>query len=391
MRRARLLAAALANRSSFRANPFRLDRIRINAIRELLTVTDGVALAVKGKVYYQPDFIYCKRSLIKFGDFLHFMKIIPLSIPTPFYVGAVNVYLIKENPLTLIDAGPKTPEAYEALREKLGQNGIKFSDIERIVLTHAHEDHCGLARRIRDEAKNAKVYVHGWETGHLFGRLAREENKKLMLRAGVPETVFAEMQTTYAEISLLTDALDDGDFVELKDEQDLEFSSGVLKVLHTPGHTPGSCSFIRESNRTLICGDCVLKRITPNPTLAPDPFNPEQRFKSLAEYLVSLAKIRSYSPTLLYGGHGEPITDFEEIFNRYVRAIDERQKNIISLVSKQGETAFEIARKLFPEAINRDVHRFLAISESIAHLDYAEMENKISVELKDGVEYYKKS
>jgi glyoxylase-like metal-dependent hydrolase (beta-lactamase superfamily II) len=319
------------------------------------------------------------------------MKIIPLSIPTPFYVGDVNVYLIKDEPLTLIDAGPKTPEAYNSLREKLRQNGVNLSDIERIVLTHAHEDHCGLAKRIRDEAKNAKIYVHGWETGHLFGRLSREENKKIMLRAGIPETVFAEMQEMYAEISLLTDALSDGEFHELQDEQDLEFSSGVLKVLHTPGHTPGSCSFIRESNRTLICGDCVLKRITPNPMLALDPFDAEKRFKSLAEYLVSLAKIRSYSPTLLYGGHGEPITDFEEVFNRYVRAIDERQRNIIALVSKQGETAFEIARKLFPDAMKRDVHRFLAISEAVAHLDYAEAENKIAVELNDGIEYYKKT
>lgn len=319
------------------------------------------------------------------------MKIIPLSIPTPFYVGDVNVYLIKDEPLTLIDAGPKTPEAYDALREKLKLSGVNLSDIERIILTHAHEDHCGLAKRIRDEAKNAEIYVHGWETGHLFGRLAREENKKIMLRAGIPEKVFAEMQQMYAEISLLTDALSEGEFHELKDEQDLEFSSGVLKVLHTPGHTPGSCSFIRESNRTLICGDCVLKRITPNPTLALDPFDAEKRFNSLAEYLVSLAKIRSYSPTLLYGGHGEPITDFEEIFNRYVRSIDERQRNVIALVSKQGETAFEIARKLFPDAIDRDVHRYLAISEAVAHLDYAASENKIAVELKDGVEYYKKS
>ena len=63
------------------------------------------------------------------------MQIIPLSIPTPFYVGEVNVYLIKEDPVTLIDVGPKTPEAAAALREKLGENGIRFSDVRRIVLT----------------------------------------------------------------------------------------------------------------------------------------------------------------------------------------------------------------------------------------------------------------
>ena len=317
------------------------------------------------------------------------MKIIPLTVPTPFYVGDVNVYLIKEDPLTLIDVGPKTAEAAEVLTRKLAANGVSLADIRRIVLTHAHEDHCGLAKQVRDSAKDAEILVHEWETGHLFGRLAQEEHRQLMLRSGVPASVFDEMRAMYDEISLLTDSLDDGEFDLLEDEMELEFSTGTLRVLHTPGHTPGSCSFVREANRTLICGDCVLKRITPNPILSPDPVDPSKRFRSLAEYLVSLAKLRSYSPTLAYGGHGEPVTDFEEIFQRYVRAIDDRQRRVISLVGAGGTTAFDVAQRLFPDSIDADVHRFLAISEAVAHLDYAESEGKITVEASSGVEYYK--
>ena len=317
------------------------------------------------------------------------MNIIQLSIPTPFYVGDVNVYLIKEDPITLIDVGPKTKEAAAALREKLGRHGVKFSDVRRIVLTHAHEDHCGLAKQVRDEAKNAEILIHEWETGHLFGRLAHDEHRQLMLRSGVPDAVFSGMKTLYEEVSLLTDSLADGEFSALRDEMELEFESGSLKVLHTPGHTPGSCSFAREADRTLICGDCVLKRITPNPIVSPDPVDPTKRFKSLAEYLVSLAKLRSFSPTLAYGGHGEPVTDFEEIFHRYVRAIDDRQKRVIALAAGAGTTAFEVAQRLFPDSFDHDVHRFLAISEAIAHLDYAESEGKILIETSGGVEFYR--
>jgi glyoxylase-like metal-dependent hydrolase (beta-lactamase superfamily II) len=317
------------------------------------------------------------------------MKIIPIAIPTPFYVGDVNVYLIREDPLTLIDVGPKTDEAAKALREKLAAHGVKFSDVRRIVLTHAHEDHCGLAKRVRDESKDAEIFIHEWETGHLFGRLAQEEHRQLMLRSGVPDQVFEELRGLYQEVSLLTDSLAEGDLKPLRDEMDIEFDSGELRVLHTPGHTPGSCSFVRAADRTLICGDCVLKRITPNPILSPDPNDPSKRFRSLGEYLVSLAKIRSYSPTLVYGGHGEPVTDFEEIFHRYVRAIDERQRKVVSLVTNDGTTAYEVARKLFADSFGADVHRFLAISEAIAHLDYAHSEHKIDIELKDGVEYYR--
>src|SRR5262245_37565648 len=235
------------------------------------------------------------------------MNIIPISLPTPFYIGAVNVYLIKEDPITLIDTGPKTKEAVDALRAGLRSVGLGVSDIRRIVLTHAHEDHCGLARSLRDEAKDAEVFVHNWETGHRASRLEHEENLRLLQRAGVPEDEIQSMRQLYDEVRQYADSLDDDHCRELLDEAELEFDGGALRVIHTPGHTPGSCSFLREADRTIIAGDCILKRITPNPVISPDPIDPSRRFRSLAEYLVSLARVRNFAPTLVMGGHGEPV------------------------------------------------------------------------------------
>lgn len=317
------------------------------------------------------------------------MRIIPISVPTPFYVGPVNVYLIAEEPVTLIDTGPKTKEAITALREGLRRARFRVPDIRRIVLTHAHEDHCGLARSLRDEAKDAEVLVHGWETGHRAARLEYKEHRQLLVRAGVPDDEIEVMRRLYESVRAYSDSLADGDCSELRDEAELEFATGMLRVIHTPGHTPGSCSFLREADRTVIAGDCALKRITPNPILSPDPVDPSKRFHSLAEYLVSLARLRAVAPTLVHGGHGEPITDFEELFNRYLRAIRERQASVIRLVPKAGATAWDIARELFPEA--DDVHRFLAVSEAVAHLDLAHSENKLAVELSNGREIYRKA
>src|SRR5919199_2376401 len=275
------------------------------------------------------------------------MRIIPISLPTPFYVGPVNVCLIAEDPLTLIDTGPKTKEAIEALREGLRRARFRVSDIRRIVLTHAHEDHCGLAKSLRDEAKDALVLVHGWETGHRVGRLEYEEHRQLLVRAGVPPEEIELMRRMYEDLRTYADSLEDDEHTELKDEMELEFETGSLRVVHTPGHTPGSCSFLREADRTVIAGDCVLKRITPNPILSPDPVDPTRRFRSLAEYMVSLARIRSFAPTLVHGGHGDPVNDYEELFNRYLRAIRERQSAVIKLVPRQGATAWDVSRELF--------------------------------------------
>jgi glyoxylase-like metal-dependent hydrolase (beta-lactamase superfamily II) len=314
------------------------------------------------------------------------MRIIPISVPTPFYVGPVNVYLIAEDPVTLIDTGPKTKEAVEALRDGLRRARFRVSDIRRIVLTHAHEDHCGLAHSLRDEAKEAEVLVHGWETGHRASRLEYDEHRVLLERAGVPDEEIKGMRRMYEGLRAYADSLAEHEYGELIDEAELEFTTGSLRIVHTPGHTPGSCSFVREADRTVIAGDCVLKRITPNPILSPDPVDPSRRFRSLAEYMVSLARIRSLAPTLVYGGHGEPVTDYEELFHRYLRAINERQSEVIRLVPAKGATAWDVARELFPGA--DDMHRFLAVSEAVAHLDLAQSEGKLAVEMNGTREIY---
>src|SRR5881398_2562460 len=317
------------------------------------------------------------------------MKIIPIPLPTPFYVGPVNVYLVAEEPVTLIDTGPKTKEASEALKEGLRKARFREQDIRRIVLTHAHEDHCGLAKRLRDEAKDAEVFVHGWETGHRAGRLEYEEHRRLLERAGVPAEEIAQMRRMYEGVRRYADALEDGEHAELSDDEEMKFEKGALRVVHTPGHTPGSCSFVRHADRTVIAGDCVLKRITPNPILSADPIDPSRRFKSLAEYLVSLARVRSLAPTLVFGGHGEPVRDFEELFTRYLRSMRERQAQILRLLPDNGGTAWEVSRALFPDT--DDVHRFLAVSESVAHLDYLNLENKLALEISDEREIYRKA
>src|SRR2546427_8623814 len=137
------------------------------------------------------------------------MKIVPISLPTPFYIGPVNVYLIPENPVTLIDTGPKTKEAVDTLRAALRANGLAVADIRRIVLTHAHEDHCGLARALRDEAKDAEVLVHDWETGHRMGRLEHEEQRTLLERAGVPQQEIETMRKLYDNVRQYADSFGD--------------------------------------------------------------------------------------------------------------------------------------------------------------------------------------
>src|SRR5258705_13189049 len=94
------------------------------------------------------------------------MRIIPISLPTPFYIGPVNVYLIPEDPITIIDTGPKTKEAIEALRSGWRAAGFRVFFISPNLLTLAPEDNSGLPLSPRDQAKNRETFFDEGETGH---------------------------------------------------------------------------------------------------------------------------------------------------------------------------------------------------------------------------------
>src|SRR3954467_10924062 len=67
-----------------------------------------------------------------------------LAVPTPFAVGRVNVYLIEDDPLTLVDAGPNSGTSFDELTKGVAAVGHSLEEIELVILTHQHIDHLGL-------------------------------------------------------------------------------------------------------------------------------------------------------------------------------------------------------------------------------------------------------
>jgi glyoxylase-like metal-dependent hydrolase (beta-lactamase superfamily II) len=311
------------------------------------------------------------------------MRIQRISVPTPFKVGPVNVYLIEEEPLTLIDTGPYTEEAISALREGLSRLGHGLHAIERVVLTHAHADHYGLARLVA-EASGAEVFIHEWDAPMVIGPDDRAIFKHLLVEAGVPQEALDRMDLGSGRYRQYEQKLDSVQV--LKDEDEILFDRESLVVVHTPGHTPGSICLLRASSRMMVSGDTILKNITPNPVLNPDPVDPARRFQSLGEYLVSLARIKSIAPTLLKGGHGDDVADYDEYFNRLYHFTRVRQSKLLSLLPPSGTTAWDASLTLFPGA--KGENRFLALSETIAHLDFAVAEGKLSSRKESEAEIY---
>ena len=314
------------------------------------------------------------------------MRVHQFQIPTSLYLGPVNVHLVDESPLTLVDTGPNLPEAFEALRESVQGIGRRLEDIERIVVTHLHEDHSGLAATIQ-RLSNAPVFAHPWEADRLRGYDDYLMYLPLLERAGVPPDVIQVLRRAYAEIRKLGEDLNEVEGIE--DGDLIDFDRGSFEVLHTPGHTPGSICLYRAADRSLIAADTVLANISPNPVLSPDPLAPDRRFQSLGEYLVSLSRIRELAPTVIRGGHGPDVTDFESHFLRTMRSADERQAKLEGLLPRGGASPWEACVELFPAA--KDEHRFLALSETIAHLDFGVSEGRFRQSWRGDVEVYSRT
>src|ERR1044072_3660690 len=157
------------------------------------------------------------------------MKIHRISVPTPFYVGPVNVYLVEEDPLTLIDAGPRDDSSIEALKSGLARLGHRFSDIKRIIISHAHADHYGLARVIVEES-GADVYIHEWDAPAVSANTDYVAYRRLLALAGVTVAYIDRMEAGYEKFKGFAHPLDRVE--ALKDEDEILFDHESLKVVH---------------------------------------------------------------------------------------------------------------------------------------------------------------
>ncbi|MDQ0207665.1 MBL fold metallo-hydrolase [Alkalicoccobacillus murimartini] len=222
-------------------------------------------------------------------------------MPTVF---PVNCYLVEElDSLTLIDAA--LPSSYKKIMKVAEDIG---KPIKQIVLTHAHSDHIGSLDALKEKLPNVTVSISTRDAILLTGdkRLLKGE-PDTPIRGGVPKTIQTKPDRT----------LQDGDVI------------GSLKVLETPGHTPGSISLIDTRTNSIIVGDAFqvrggvavsgsLKWLFPAPAMA-------TWSKEVA--LQSAKIIKAMNPTLLAAGHGKMITSPASLLQQ---AIEEAErKNVV--------------------------------------------------------------
>ena len=269
-----------------------------------------------------------------------------LELPTPFPVGPITVFLADApgEPLTLVDTGPLTPKTMAALEAALARHGLAPRHLERILLTHGHVDHVGLAADLA-AASGAQVVSHPWNVPALEGDAGEREGRVAF----------------YARI--------------------LRLAGLDWQVLHTPGHAGGLICLYEAAGRTLLSSDHLLAGISSNPVVEPPPPGRDERLLSLAVYRASLQRVAAMDVARALPSHGPAIDDVPGLVARRLAFHRSRVADVVGALRAGARTTWDVTQVLFPGRTPMDT--FLAISEVIGHLDLLEREGRIAGDEED--------
>lgn len=180
-----------------------------------------------------------------------------------------NVYIVLNNEgYIIIDAG--APENYENVIGYIEKNNLGLNKCSGIIVTHNHHDHIGCLSKLKNTLKT-RVIAHKNESPYIDGRIKRKR--------------WMEVENVDVELEV-----DDGEII------------GPLKIIHTPGHTPGSICLYHQIDKTIFIGDLVTNEnnyLNEIPTqYSLDPIENRRSIKKIYEKL---------DFEILLPSHGQPI------------------------------------------------------------------------------------
>jgi len=297
------------------------------------------------------------------------LKTIRIPLPLP-HIGSVNTWLLRGEPLTLVDTGPRDEQAWEALETGLGRAGVRVEDIELILVTHHHVDHTGLAATI---ARRSGAQIAAFDRAAAYGRdydqraeADRRFSLALMRHHGVPDAIIADNEGFWDFIRRTSEAYH-ADLV-LPDGATVRAGGRDLRVVARPGHSTTDALLVDDREGIAFVGDHLLAGISSNteiyPAVEPDGTRPRAR----VEYLEGLRQTAAMPLARLLTGHGDEVTAHAGLVRRRLVEHDRRCDRIVEVLRMGRANAFEIATRLWP-AQTVSEQPLLVVWEVLGHLD----------------------
>jgi glyoxylase-like metal-dependent hydrolase (beta-lactamase superfamily II) len=300
-----------------------------------------------------------------------FRLVLPLGIHG---IQSVNGYLIADaHAATLVDCGIWTGDAHgrgtRALEEGLGACGFALTQIRRLVITHAHIDHYGIAGEVVRHT-GAELWMH--ELTDLD--VAKYQNPDAAVDRS--QQMLADHGMYGSDLERASTGLRDWlpvmpsvatPSTRLKGGERFDADGRAWEVLHTPGHSPGHVCLWSQQDRLLLSGDHLL------PVIA-SPVTFERGFERdpMGSYLDSLQRVAALAPELVLPGHGEPFKGGARRAGVVANAKRRRLAEVARIVQAGPLPVTEIAKRLFRRQLSGGAQHF-AMAEVLAFLAYYDL------------------
>jgi glyoxylase-like metal-dependent hydrolase (beta-lactamase superfamily II) len=282
----------------------------------------------------------------------------------------INVWTIAERDgWSIVDTGLKSPDTIDAWQHAFS-HALDAAPVTRVVVTHMHPDHCGMAGWIAERFK-ARLWMSRLEylSCRLMaadtGRCAPADGIAFYRAAGWDEEAIERYKTKFGSFGEMIYPLP-ASYRRLSDGDSLRFGEHEWRVVVGSGHSPEHACLYCPELKLLISGDQVLPRISSNVSVYPT----EPDADPLNDWLNSLADIKKRIPddVLVLPAHNSP---FKGLHARIDELIESHRAGLARLESALAtpRRAVDVFGALFARPIHLSVLG-MATGEAVAHLNY---------------------
>jgi glyoxylase-like metal-dependent hydrolase (beta-lactamase superfamily II) len=282
----------------------------------------------------------------------------------------VNAWLLRGEPLTLVDTGPRIPVTLTALEQALRARRVRLADVELVLVTHHHDDHAGLVATIR---RRSRARVAALDAAAAYGRdhpgrtaADRASAARLMRAHGVPGELMPRNDAYWAAIEAQGESYDAD--VRLADGDRIRAGGRDLRVVWRPGHTTTDTLFVDDAAAIALVGDHLLAGTSSNTEILPTGSATRTRPASRRDYLTNLRLTAEMPLRELLPGHGPRITDHARLIADRLEAHRRRSAKIEGLLADGPASAFTLAQRLWP-GNTVEAWPLLVLWEVLSHLD----------------------
>lgn len=298
-----------------------------------------------------------------------------LRLPLPMALDHINVWALRDGEgWTVVDCGLRTPPSIEAWEKALA-GPLQGAPVTRVLCTHMHPDHIGLAGWLC-ERFDAPLMMSRLE--YVTGRMliadqgpAPEAGARFYRRAGWSAEKVESWRKGYGRFAQAVAPLP-GAFVRLEAGDRLAIGGREWRVLIGSGHSPEHVCLLSEADGVLIAGDQILPRISSNVSVWPT----EPAADPLGDWMTSLGRLRSELPDdlLVLPSHGEP---FRGVHSRLDALLRGHQAALVRLERRlrTPRRVVDVFPALFAREVSEGVYG-MATGEAVAHLNRLEREGR---------------